>query len=172
MGRYIARHLYSVWCLAEICSLRWRRWWWWWWRRRRWQRMKQMSSSEWAFNTRTHPKGRRMSGSRYQPKTMALYESHHTYYVGTSACARVCMCWRLFACAHIRLTDTLLPRCHLMGPKSTSKITLDASYFFSMSDRDYFLFILLCTFARALSLRRWHLRDASTLHAFWQIYLF
>lgn len=137
------------------------------WRRRRWWRrgMKQMLSNERAFHARIKWNSR-VNGMQVPSGKRVVAKCDGSCMSGFAF--TVCRCVDVFYV--FRLTDTPLLRFHLMGPKSTSKITLDASYFFSMSDRDYFLFILLCicmsTFSLSLPL------GAVLPHTFWQIYLF
>lgn len=107
MGRYIVRHLYSVWCLAKICSRRPRRWrwWWWWWRRRR-QRMKQMLGSEWAFDTRAHSKRNRQqvpngkTGASQMRWWLCVSCEHRIQWKRTH-----CSCWRVCVCVCVLSVD-------------------------------------------------------------------
>lgn len=88
---------------------------------------------------------------------------------------RVCVC--IYVCFTVDWYSTLYSLASISWDrKSTSKITLDASYFFSMSDRDYFLFILLlyvniyiCALVALIVLLDVRYYRA---HFVWQIYLF
>lgn len=114
-------------------------------RSRRWQRMKQILGASWV--SVQHSQTVEWIASRYSRYQAVVAKSQMWWWL----CVWVLRIHWSFSVNEsewvcvFQLTDTLLPRCHLMGPRSTSKITLDASYFFPMSDRDYFLFILLCS---------------------------